>query len=207
MLEGTVANIPPQGGRKHPEQQYIQMDTSQILFICGGTFVGLEDIIRKRLGKRMIGFNTENVEHESDRDRADMLAQVQPEDLVEFGMIPEFVGRLPVIATLEPLDVKTLVNILTQPKNAITKQYAKFFRMENCDLEFTPGALRLIAERALKRDTGARALRAVCEEIMLDLMYKLPDQQQGGKYVIDENVVEGRANLFELRPERRKESA
>jgi ATP-dependent Clp protease ATP-binding subunit ClpX len=122
-------------------------------------------------------------------------------------MIPEFVGRLPVIATLEPLDVKTLVNILTQPKNAITKQYAKFFRMENCDLEFTPGALRLIAERALKRDTGARALRAVCEEIMLDLMYKLPDQQQGGKYVIDESVVEGRANLFELRPERRKESA
>jgi ATP-dependent Clp protease ATP-binding subunit ClpX len=122
-------------------------------------------------------------------------------------MIPEFVGRLPVIATLEPLDVKTLVSILTQPKNAITKQYAKFFRMENCDLEFTPAALRLIAERALKRDTGARALRAVCEEIMLDLMYKLPDQQQGGKYVIDENVVEGRANLFELRPERRKESA
>ncbi len=207
MLEGTIANIPPQGGRKHPEQQYIQMDTSQILFICGGTFVGLEDIIRKRLGKRMIGFNTETVANETDHDRADILAQAQPEDLVEFGMIPEFVGRLPVIATLEPLDVKTLINILTQPKNAITKQYAKFFRMENSELEFTPGALELIAERALKRDTGARALRAVCEEIMLDLMYKLPDAQQGGKYVINEDVVEGRVNLFELRPERRKESA
>jgi ATP-dependent Clp protease ATP-binding subunit ClpX len=133
------------------------------------------------------------------------LSQVQPEDLVEFGMIPEFVGRLPVVATLEPLDVRTLVNILTEPKNALVKQYQKFFRLEGSELEFTPGALRLIAERALKRDTGARALRAVCEEIMLDLMYKLPDQQQGGKYIITEAVVQGRASLFE--PERRKQSA
>src|SRR5690242_958425 len=172
MLEGTIANIPPQGGRKHPEQQYIQMDTSQILFICGGTFVGLEDIIRKRLGKRQIGFGSENSPVETARDRAQMLAQVQPEDLVEFGMIPEFVGRLPIAATLAPLDVKTLVNILTQPKNALVKQYQKFFRMEGSDLEFTDGALEKIAERALKRDTGARALRAVCEEIMLDLMYR-----------------------------------
>jgi ATP-dependent Clp protease ATP-binding subunit ClpX len=132
---------------------------------------------------------------------------VQPEDLVEFGMIPEFVGRLPISATLEPLDVKTLINILTEPKNALVKQYQKFFRMENCDVEFTPEALELIAERALKRDTGARALRAVCEEIMLDLMYKLPDQQTGGKYVITADVVLGRHNLFELKPERRKESA
>src|SRR3954449_7438060 len=207
MLEGTVANIPPQGGRKHPEQQYIQMDTSQILFICGGTFVGLEDIIRKRLGKRMIGFGSETAPVETARDRADVLAQVQPEDLVEFGMIPEFVGRLPLCATLEPLDVKTLVNILTEPKNALVKQYQKFFRMENCDVEFTPQALEMIAERALKRDTGARALRAVCEEIMLDLMYRLPDQQTGGKYVISREIVEGRQNLFELKPERRKESA
>ena len=209
MLEGTIANIPPQGGRKHPEQQYIQMDTSQILFICGGTFVGLEDIIRKRLGKRQIGFNTESSAGRDRRDeRADMLAQVQPEDLVEFGMIPEFVGRLPLLATLEPLDVETLINILTEPKNALVKQYQKFFRMENSELEFTAGALELIAERALKRDTGARALRAVCEEIMLDLMYRLPDQQAGGKYVITEDVVEGRQNLFELKPpERRKESA
>src|SRR3954470_9173886 len=207
MLEGTISNIPPQGGRKHPEQQYIQMDTTQILFICGGTFVGLEDIIRKRLGKRMIGFGSENTPQESNRERSDVLAQVQPEDLVEYGMIPEFVGRLPLTATLEPLDVATLVNILTTPKNAIVKQYQKFFRMENCDVEFTPQALEMIAERALKRDTGARALRAVCEEIMLDLMYKLPDQQTGGKYIITPDVVLGRHNLFELKPERRKESA
>jgi ATP-dependent Clp protease ATP-binding subunit ClpX len=207
MLEGTVANIPPQGGRKHPEQQYIQMDTSQILFICGGTFVGLEDIIRKRLGKRMIGFGAENSPGETARDRATILQQVQPEDLVEFGMIPEFVGRLPIAATLAPLDVKTLVNILTQPKNALVKQYQKFFRMEGSELEFTDCALEKIAERALKRDTGARALRAVCEEIMLDLMYKLPDAQQGGKFVIDENIVEGRRPLFDLQPERRRESA
>src|SRR3954470_2296998 len=208
MLEGTVSNIPPQGGRKHPEQQYIQMDTTQILFICGGTFVGLEDIIRKRLGKRQIGFNSENAPSESARDRAEVLAQVQPEDLVEFGMIPEFVGRLPLCATLEPLDTKILINILTEPKNALVKQYQKFFRLEGSDVEFTPGALELIAERALKRDTGARALRAVCEEIMLDLMYKLPDAQQGGKYIINEAVVEGRQSLFALKqPERRKESA
>jgi ATP-dependent Clp protease ATP-binding subunit ClpX len=209
MLEGTIANIPPQGGRKHPEQQYIQMDTTHILFICGGTFVGLEDIIRKRLGKRMIGFGSENAALETARDRAEMLSQVQPEDLVEFGMIPEFVGRLPLIATLEPLDVKTLISILTEPKNALVKQYRKIFNMENSDLEFTSGALELIAERALKRDTGARALRAVCEEIMLELMYKLPDQQTGGKYIVNEDVVEGRQHLFELKPtpERRKESA
>ena len=207
MLEGTIANIPPQGGRKHPEQQYIQMDTTHILFICGGTFVGLEDIIRKRLGKRMIGFGSEASALETAADRANILGQVQPEDLVEFGMIPEFVGRLPLIATLEPLDVKTLISILTEPKNAIVKQYRKIFNMEHSDLEFTPGALELIAERALKRDTGARALRAVCEEIMLELMYKLPDQQQGGKYIVNEDVVEGRQNLFGLNPERRKQSA
>ena len=207
MLEGTIANIPPQGGRKHPEQQYIQMDTTQILFICGGTFVGLEDIIRKRLGKRQIGFGSETSPAETARDRAEVLAQVQPEDLVEFGMIPEFVGRLPLCATLEPLDVRTLVNILTEPKNALVKQYQKFFRLEGAEVEFTDSALEMIAERALKRDTGARALRAVCEEIMLDLMYKLPDQAQGGKYIIDDSVVEGRRSLFELKPERRRESA
>jgi ATP-dependent Clp protease ATP-binding subunit ClpX len=207
MLEGTISNIPPQGGRKHPEQQYIQMDTTQVLFICGGTFVGLEDIIRKRLGRRQIGFGSETAPAESSRDRADVLAQVQPEDLVEYGMIPEFVGRLPLIATLEPLDVATLISILTQPKNALVKQYAKIFRMEGHEVEFTRGALESIAERALKRDTGARALRAVCEEIMLELMYKLPDQPPGGKYIIDETVVDGRTSLFEITPERRKQSA
>jgi len=207
MLEGTVANIPPQGGRKHPEQQYIQMDTTQILFICGGTFVGLEDIIRKRLGKRQIGFNSENSPAQTIHDRAGILCQVQPEDLIEFGMIPEFVGRMPLAATLDPLDIRTLISILTQPRNALIKQYQKFFRMEGSDVEFTPGALDMIARRALKRDTGARALRAVCEEIMLDLMYKLPDAPQGRKYVINEDIVEGRQHLFELKPERRKESA
>ena len=209
MLEGTVANIPPQGGRKHPEQQYIQLDTSQILFICGGTFVGLEDIIRKRLGKRMIGFGSETgVSLDSAGESAALLRQVQPEDLVEFGMIPEFVGRLPIHAALEPLDVRTLMNILTEPKNAIVKQYQKFFKMEGSEVEFTDGALQAIAKRALKRETGARALRAVCEELMLDLMYRLPDQKQPGKYVITEDVVEGRSSLFEIQPEpQRKASA
>jgi ATP-dependent Clp protease ATP-binding subunit ClpX len=204
MLEGTVANIPPQGGRKHPEQQYIQMDTSQILFICGGSFVGLDDIIRKRLGKRQIGFTSESSPAENAGERASVLASVQPEDLVEFGMIPEFVGRLPLCATLEPLDVQTLISILTEPKNALVKQYQKFFRLEGSELDFTPSALRKIAERALKRDTGARALRAVCEEIMLDLMYRLPDEGQGGKYVIDDAVVDGRRNVFEVKTGRRQ---
>jgi len=207
MLEGTVANIPPQGGRKHPEQQYIQMDTSQILFICGGTFVGLEDIIKKRLGNKMIGFGSQSA-NDTKKDtremsRGEILRQVQPEDLVEFGMIPEFIGRLPLISTLEPLDVDVLVNILTQPKNAITKQYLRFFRMEGSEVEFTEGALREIARRALKRDTGARALRAVCEEIMLDVMFQLPDFP-GGKYVIDEDVVMGRKRLFGTLPPEKK---
>ena len=207
MLEGTISNIPPQGGRKHPEQQYIQMDTTQILFICGGTFVGLEDIIRKRLGKRQIGFNSEQQVEESTNERAHVLSQVQPEDLIEYGMIPEFVGRLPVTATLEPLDVATLINILTEPKNAMVKQYQKFFHMEGSELEFTPEALRAIAQRALKRDTGARALRAVCEEMMLDMMYFLPEQPQGTKYLVTPEVVEGKAAMFAQKPERRRESA
>lgn len=207
MLEGTISNIPPQGGRKHPEQQYIQMDTTQILFICGGTFVGLEDIIRKRLGKRQIGFTSQEQDLKSTAERAHVLHQCQPEDLIEFGMIPEFVGRLPLLATLDPLDTNILVTILTEPKNALVRQYKKFFHMEGSDLEFTPGALHAIAQKALKRDTGARALRAVCEELMLDLMYALPEQQQGGKYVITEDVVAGKEHLFAIKPERRRESA
>ena len=202
MLEGTVANIPPQGGRKHPEQQYIQMDTSQILFICGGSFVGLEDIIRRRLGKRKIGFTNEGSGIETTADRAEVLSQVQPEDLVEFGMIPEFVGRLPITATLEPLDVDTLVNILVAPRNAIVKQYQRFFEMEGSTLEFTPGALRMIAEKALLRQTGARALRAVCEETMLDIMYDLPDAPDG-HYVVDEGVVQGHGSVFEQAKQRK----
>jgi ATP-dependent Clp protease ATP-binding subunit ClpX len=208
MLEGTISNIPPQGGRKHPEQSYIQMDTSQILFICGGTFVGLDNIIKKRLGKKMIGFNSELL-HEKDEkaEFSNILEQVIPEDVIEFGMIPEMVGRLPVIATLSALDEKSLIEILTKPKNALSKQYQRFFEMENAELEFTEGALHALAKKALTRDTGARALRAITEELMVDLMYKLPEEPKPAKYVITRDVVEGKANLFDQQQNTKKESA
>ena len=208
MLEGTVANIPPQGGRKHPEQQYIQMDTTHILFICGGTFVGLDEIIRKRLGKQQIGFLSETSGRIDDqKERIKTLRQVQPEDLVEFGMIPEFVGRLPLIAPLDPLDIETLVSILTEPKNAIVRQYQRLFKMDGKDISFTQDALINIAKRAVKRDTGARGLRAVCEEIMMDIMYRLPDQPAGSKYVIDGEVVDGTKDLFAEPPIEKRKSA
>ncbi len=207
MLEGTVANIPPQGGRKHPEQQYIQMDTTQILFLCGGTFVGLEDIIRRRIGRSVIGFPHEMETVKKDVAQREILQQVTPEDLVEFGMIPELVGRLPLITTLDSLDADTLVRILTEPKNALVKQYQRLFEMEGCELEFAPRALELIAEKALKRDTGARALRAVTEEIMLDIMFELPEKKRLGKHIITEAVVEGRVGLFTPKAKTRKESA
>ncbi len=205
MLEGTVSNIPPQGGRKHPEQQYIQMDTSQILFITGGTFVGLEDIIRRRIGRSAIGFSHELERTEESEASSEILRQVTPEDLFVFGMIPELVGRLPMISTLDSLDVDSLVRILTEPKNALVKQYQKFFELEGCELEFTDSTLRLIAKRALDRDTGARALRSVMEELMLEVMYELPEKKRTGKYIITEAVAEGRTGLFA--PKRKKESA
>ena len=210
MLEGTTANIPPQGGRKHPEQSYIQIDTSQILFICGGTFVGLEDIIKKRLGKKMIGFGSENNSSVSSKaEFSDVLSQVTAEDIIEYGMIPELVGRLPVITTLEALDTEALVNILTEPKNALIRQYKKFFELEDAKLEFTNEALKKLAEKAMKRDTGARALRAVTEELMIELMYRLPEEPKPGEYTITKEVITGTEDLFEKKKKSstKKESA
>ncbi|CAM8641618.1 MAG: ATP-dependent Clp protease ATP-binding subunit ClpX [Pseudomonadota bacterium] len=190
LIEGTVASVPPQGGRKHPNQDFVQIDTTNILFICGGAFDGLEKVIRDRTEKTSIGFGAE-VRSASDRKLSEVFQDVEPEDLIKFGLIPELVGRLPVVATLDELDEPALVEILTGPKNALVKQYQALFEMEGVELEVRPAALSAIAKKAIKRKTGARGLRSILEQVLLDTMYELPSQKRVAKVVLEENAVTG----------------
>jgi ATP-dependent Clp protease ATP-binding subunit ClpX len=193
LIEGTVASVPPQGGRKHPQQEFLQVDTRNILFICGGAFAGLEKVIRDRSEKSGIGFNASVRSKDDGQKVGDTLLSVEPEDLVRFGLIPEFVGRLPVIATLSELDEEALIQILTEPKNSLTRQYGRLFEMEGVELEFRTDALKAIAQRALERKTGARGLRSILESVLLDTMYEIPSAENVSKVVIDENVISGNA--------------
>jgi ATP-dependent Clp protease ATP-binding subunit ClpX len=191
LIEGTVASVPPQGGRKHPQQEFLQVDTSNILFICGGAFAGLDKVIRNRSEKGGIGFNAEVKSKDESRNIGELLFDLEPDDLVQYGLIPEFVGRLPVIATLEELDIDALVQILTEPKNALTKQYSKLFEMEGVEVDFREDGLRAIAEKAMERKTGARGLRSILEGVLLDSMYNIPSRDDVSKVVIDESVIKG----------------
>ncbi|MGX2041409.1 ATP-dependent Clp protease ATP-binding subunit ClpX [Methylocaldum sp. MU1018] len=196
LIEGTVASVPPQGGRKHPQQEFLQVNTANILFICGGAFAGLEKIIRSRSEKGGIGFSAEVKTKDERRNVGEVLADVEAEDLIKYGLIPEFVGRLPVVATLEELDERALVQILTEPKNALVKQYKKLFEMEGCDLEIREDALRVIARKAMERKTGARGLRTILEHVLLDTMYELPSAEHVSKVVIDEKVIRGESDPY-----------
>ena len=193
LIEGTVASVPPQGGRKHPQQEFLQVDTSNILFICGGAFAGLDKVIRDRSEKGGIGFGAEVKSKDEKRNFGETLHDLEPEDLVRYGLIPEFVGRLPVIATLDELDKAALIQILTEPRNALTKQYAKLFEMEGVQIDFRPDALDAVAERALERKTGARGLRSIMESVLLDTMYRIPSEDHVIKVVVDESVIKGDA--------------
>ena len=194
LIEGTVASVPPQGGRKHPQQEFLQVNTANILFICGGAFAGLDAVIRERTEKGGIGFGAE-VKSKTDKESgAKLLMQVEPGDLVKYGLIPEFIGRLPVIATLDELDEESMVRVLTEPKNAVTKQYAKLFELEGSELEFRDVALHAIAKKAMSRRTGARGLRSILEDALLDIMYELPSMQDVSKVVIDDDVINGKSD-------------
>lgn len=196
LIEGTVASVPPQGGRKHPQQEFLQVDTANILFICGGAFSGLDQVIRDRSEKSGIGFGAEVRSKDTKKSPTDMLKDLESDDLIRYGLIPEFVGRLPVIATLEELDEEALITILTQPKNALTKQYSKMFEMEDCELEFRDDALSAVARKAMARKTGARGLRTILENTLLETMYELPSLDDVSKVVIDEAVIEGDAKPY-----------
>src|SRR6056297_2134700 len=198
LIEGTVASVPPQGGRKHPQQEFLQVDTSNILFICGGAFAGLDKVIRNRSEKGGIGFSAEVKSKDEKSNVGEILSQLEPEDLVQYGLIPEFVGRLPVIATLEELDIAALVQILTQPKNSLTKQYSKLFEMEGVEVDFREDALRAVAKKAMERKTGARGLRSILESVLLDTMYQLPSVDSVSKVVIDESVISGDSEPFKI---------
>ncbi len=191
LIEGTVASVPPQGGRKHPQQEFLQVDTSKILFICGGAFAGLDKVIRNRSERGGIGFNAEVKSKDETSNVGELLFQLEPEDLVQYGLIPEFVGRLPVIATLEELDVDALVQILTEPKNSLTKQYSKLFEMEGVEVDFREDGLSAVAEKAMERKTGARGLRSILEGVLLESMYNIPSRDDVAKVVIDESVIRG----------------
>jgi len=196
LIEGTVASVPPQGGRKHPQQEFLQVDTSNILFICGGAFAGLDQVIRDRSEKSGIGFGAEVRSKENTKSTGEILRDMESDDLIRYGLIPEFVGRLPVVATLEELDEDALITILTEPKNALTKQYSKMFEMEDCELEFREDALSAVAKKAMARKTGARGLRTILENILLETMYELPSLDNVTKVVLDESVINGEAKPY-----------